>query len=300
MKQLSLRKHPIPNRLNLAISLTQISLALFLLILSSKVENTYLYFALALIFAYVMQVGFFLMHEAGHNVLHQSRFINDGLGKVISALFPSTFILYKTGHKAHHRNNRSDTELYDYIRPSENPVLKIVLHYLLFFGLQWVGHWLMSIYVLIAPKRKAEDLIGKKAHYFDFTIKISKVTLFFEILLSVSILSSLFLIFDLDGHRILGFYAIFAVFFSSQQQIYHNKASRHIVEGSYDLRLPYGLNWLYLNSNFHLQHHRKAKVPWLYLSNMANGKTHSKPFLWHWAHILLPPSKLSSEDHAHE
>ena len=176
MKLVALKKYPIPNMLNLAISLTQITLALLLLIMSSKVENTYLYFALGLLFAYVMQVGFFLMHEAGHHVLHQSRFINDALGKVISALFPSTFILYKMGHKAHHRNNRSDSELYDYIRPSENPFLKILLHYLLFFGLQWVGHWLMSLFILLSPQKKAEDLVGKEAHYFDFTIKISKLT----------------------------------------------------------------------------------------------------------------------------
>ena len=66
-----------------------------------------------------MQLGFGLAHEAVHSKLHASPAVNEGIGILLYSLFPGSYHLFEIAHLIHHRRNRSDAELEDYVLPGE-------------------------------------------------------------------------------------------------------------------------------------------------------------------------------------
>jgi fatty acid desaturase len=76
----NLRRFAIPGRLNLLLVAAQMAAALAILALASRTHKPYLLIALAIVFAFVMQMGFCLAHEAVHRKLHPNRTINMGAG----------------------------------------------------------------------------------------------------------------------------------------------------------------------------------------------------------------------------
>src|SRR5580700_11158832 len=58
--------YPIPGQLNIFLTCAQIFVALTILTAASHTKNSYLLAILAIIFAFIMQMGFCLAHEAVH------------------------------------------------------------------------------------------------------------------------------------------------------------------------------------------------------------------------------------------
>ena len=100
-----------------------------------------------------MQMGFCLAHEAVHGKLHRRRRVNEALGILMFALFPGSFHFFEVAHLLHHKRNRSDDELEDYVLPTEIPWQKRVAYYFLICGLFWCLVPLSSIVIAMIPRR---------------------------------------------------------------------------------------------------------------------------------------------------
>ena len=98
-----------------------------------------------------MQMGFCLAHESVHRKLHPNRTVNIGVGVLAFALFPGSLHFFEVAHLLHHRRNRSNDELEDYVLPGENPWVKRTMYYLLISGLFWLLLPVTSILVAMIP-----------------------------------------------------------------------------------------------------------------------------------------------------
>ena len=68
---------------------------------------------------------------------HPNRRINDGAGVLFAAFFPTSFSIQRISHFGHHRRNRTDQELYDYVLPHQSWWLKTYWIYCLLTGFYW-------------------------------------------------------------------------------------------------------------------------------------------------------------------
>src|SRR5271165_4468089 len=143
---------PIPEKLNLLLAAVQMTAALTLLAVASRAANLAETGVLAVAFAFVMQMGFCLAHEAVHGKLHPGRKVNESLGILLFTLFPGSYHFFEVAHLLHHKRNRSDAEVEDYILPSEVPWLKRVAYYLLICGLFWSLIPLTSVVIAMIPR----------------------------------------------------------------------------------------------------------------------------------------------------
>src|SRR5205807_1003894 len=106
-------KFAIPGTLNLIVAIICSFACLFLLALASRQHNWLAISAIAIAFAMMMTPVYTLIHEAEHNILHSDRHINNFLGKWLSCLFMAPFSFIKHCHLKHHKNNRTDMEMWD-------------------------------------------------------------------------------------------------------------------------------------------------------------------------------------------
>jgi fatty acid desaturase len=114
----------IPNTLNLFLLGAAGTTAVACLWLTSHATGWWTTIAAAIVFSYVNNTIFSLMHEAVHRTFHTDLHVNEICGRIAAAFFPTAFTLQRVFHEAHHTNNRSDVERFDYYAPHENRILK--------------------------------------------------------------------------------------------------------------------------------------------------------------------------------
>jgi fatty acid desaturase len=267
-------RYPIPAVLNLLLVAAQMTAALAILRAASVATNTVTVCFLAVAFAFIMQLGFCLSHEAVHGKLHGQRRVNLGLGILTFSLFPGSYHFFEVAHLIHHRRNRSDGELEDYVLPTETPWLKRLTYYLLISGLFWLLIPLSSIAIAMVPRNSirlpapGEDA-GAFRRFAQFLNEVRpqrvRRDLFIAGLLWVVAVPLL----NLKLSAIVVCYWVFAFSWASQQYVYHVRTPRHVVLGALDLRLWRPLELLYLHFNYHLTHHLAVWVPWIHLPRIA-------------------------------
>ncbi len=277
-QQSSLRKrYPIPDRLNVWVTVAQLAVSVALLWGASRFWSQHQLWGVAvcaLVFSFVMQAGFSLLHEAEHRKLHSRRSVNDFLGFLCAAMFPGSFQLLTVAHLNHHKVNRSDAELVDYIRPGESAWLKHVQFYALITGLIWVTAPVVTLVICLTPttllsKAFAKGEGGTIARYLAFIQRAGANRVRLETIAAIGLWALVWWSLGLAFAAVAICYAAFAFSWSSQQYIYHVRTPRHLIEGAYDLKLWAPLQALYLNFNYHLSHHRAPNVPWLYMRDVA-------------------------------
>ncbi|MCB9759760.1 MAG: fatty acid desaturase [Alphaproteobacteria bacterium] len=285
------RTHPIPGGLNLALTAGVFAASLGLLGLGERLGGLGLA-ACALAFAVLGQTNFALIHEAEHDKLHPRQGVNDAAGVLLSALFPGSFTVLKAAHLMHHRRNRSDAELIDFYRPGERWA-KTLKYYTLISGAIWVGSPLVSVALCFVPGRwfrpdpgraKGTDLTT----FLSFLEGVNPWRIRAEVALTVGLWAAVIPMLSLSWTTLALVYATFAFFWASQQYVYHVRTPLHLVEGSFDLRMPRWLGWLWLHFNYHLTHHRTVSVPWLYLPEVAQEQPW-RPYLRTWLTSWRPP-----------
>ena len=286
----------IPNRLNIVLTVLVIVLSVWCLYYTANTDSVAGMIFVAILFSFVMQTGFSLLHEAEHNKLHRSQRVNDILGFLLATLFPASYRLLKEAHLNHHKMNRSDAELVDYYTPSDNRTVKTILYYSLISGLIWMAAPVMTLLVALLPSRLTEQRPDKKNtsatdKYMPFIQKAGSRNVTRETIAVLIIWVFLWNTLQLDWLSLSLCYAAFAFSWSSQQYIYHVRTPRHLIEGAYDLSLFAPLQWLYLNFNFHLQHHRAVNVPWIYMHNM-NAATPERKYLSTYLKLWSPPQSV--------
>lgn len=293
--QSSLRKrYPIPDRLNICITLAQLAVSAALLWGASRLWDSQQWLGVAvcaLVFSFVMQAGFSLLHEAEHRKLHSKRSMNDLLGFFCAAMFPGSFQLLTVAHLNHHKVNRSDSELVDYVRPGESALVKRIQYYALISGLIWLTSPLLTLIICLTPTRLLSKAFekgegGAVARYLAFIQRAGANRVRLETLVAILLWAAVWWLLGLGVAAVAVCYAAFAFSWSSQQYIYHVRTPRHLIEGAYDLKLWAPLQALYLNFNYHLGHHRAPNVPWLYMPALAQEaptQSYALTYLALWA-----------------
>jgi fatty acid desaturase len=286
---------PIPGELNIALAAVQITTSFALLAAASHAKSLWITAVLAVAFAFIMQLGFCLAHEAVHGKLHANSNVNEGVGILLFSLFPGSYHLFEIAHLTHHRRNRSDAELEDYVLPTEIPWLKRVSYYLVLCGLFWLVTPLAFVLIALTPgsvqvPAPAEDA-GALSRYLQFLNNVHRWRIRRDLLITAIIwmVASLFLHFTLAALAVC--YASFAFCWASQQYIYHLRTPRHAVLGAWDLHLWRPLELLYLHFNYHLTHHVAAWVPWIYLPKIA-AEQPTRDFLTAYFDQWRPPQPL--------
>lgn len=290
-------RYPIPSTLNVVLTSAQVVGSVLLLRVASNASSPFVFWSSVLAFAFWMQMGFSILHEAEHNKLHSSRVVNDFLGTMVAVLFPGSYQLLKTAHLSHHKKNRSDAELVDYVRPGESRLAKRVQFYALVCGLVWIGVPLFTVVVSLVPwglVPMAESGAKKSGVglYLAFIREIGAWRVRGEALLTVAVWWALFRVLRLDVAAVAIAYAAFAFSWSSQQYIYHVRSPRHLVEGAFNLKLWRPLELLYLQFNYHLTHHRAVSIPWIHLRR-ATAELPTQGYLATYWRLWRPPEPVS-------
>jgi fatty acid desaturase len=288
--------YPIPGRLNLLLVIVQVSAAFAILTAASRSQSRYLLAALAVSFAFVMQMGFCLAHEAVHCKLHRNRTLNLGLGVFMFSLFPGSFHFFEVAHLIHHRRNRSDDELEDYVLPGENPWVKRVMYYLLISGLFWMLLPLSSMVVAMIPMKRIrmprpDDEAGTFRKFAQFLNDVRPGRVRRDLLVTAVVWGIAFPLLHLQLASIALCYGAFAFSWASQQYIYHVRTPRHTVLGALDLKLWKPLEMLYLHFNYHLTHHLAVWVPWSHLPSIA-AEHPTRGYLTTYVDLWRPPELL--------
>ncbi|HEY2471131.1 MAG TPA: fatty acid desaturase [Terracidiphilus sp.] len=265
---------PIRGRLNLFLTGLQVAASLGILTAASYASNAYVLAGLAITFAFTMQMGFCLAHEAVHSKLHLDRKLNLGLGIFLFSLFPGSFHFFEVAHLLHHRRNRSNDELEDYVLPGENPWFKRIMYFLLISGLFWLLLPLSSIFVAMIPRRRIklprpEEGAGSFRKFAQFLNEVRPGRVRRDLLVTLVVWGIAFPLLQWRLFSIAVCYAAFGFSWASQQYIYHVRTPRHAVLGAYDLRLWKPMELLYLHFNYHLTHHLAEWIPWNYLPSVA-------------------------------
>ena len=225
----------IPSRLNLVIAGAQLT-ALALILAGAKHAAGFALFAWAIAFAFVMQSAHALLHEASHRKLHPNRRVNDGVGFLLAAIFPTSFTFITAAHLSHHRVNRSDAELFDYIKAHEKPWQKIAGYYALIIGLLWAGQVFFSFGLSVtsrATTKRAYAALDKDGRrFFSFLLRLPRARIRVEVLGIVALWTLAIVLLDLDLRTIAACYGDFIFSCASQQQIYHTRTPSHVVDGA--------------------------------------------------------------------
>jgi fatty acid desaturase len=289
-------EYAIPGRLNLLLVAVQMSAAFAILTLASRVHNRYLLMTLAIVFAFVMQMGFCLAHEAVHRKLHPNRTINIGAGVLAFALFPGSLHFFEVAHLLHHRRNRSNDELEDYVLPGENPWIKRIMYYLLISGLFWLLLPVSSIVVAMIPRSSMrlpnpDDDAGAFRRFVQFLNGVKPGRVRRDLLVTSAVWAIAFPLLHLRLASVAVCYAAFGFSWASQQYIYHVRTPRHAVLGALDLKLWRPVRWLYLNFNYHLTHHLAVWVPWNHLPSIA-AQQPERGYMNTYLDLWRPPESL--------
>jgi fatty acid desaturase len=267
------RVYPISAILNLAIAGLQIAALLSLLWLSGRVEIGWLLILISVGYGIVMNSGYAMMHEAEHNILHPNRRINDAVGVTLGLFFPAPFHLLRQGHLGHHLRNRSDDEAFDFYFEGENPVWKFIQLYGILTGLFWITIVLSNFLALIIP-----NLLKPKFVAFDrpTAALLESLNPKFQLLVRWEALGVVmlhcFLIWIWHIPIINYFIVIagFGVIWSALQYVHHFGTVRDVQKGALNLKTFTLLDIIWLNHNWHLNHHLNPTVPWIYLPFLEN------------------------------
>jgi fatty acid desaturase len=259
----------------------------------------------AILFGFVNNTLFSLMHEAVHGMFHSNRTVNEAAGNIAAAFFPTIFVVQRLSHLTHHKNNRSDVERFDYYEPSDNHVLKVAQWYSILTGLYWLFIPVFTtVYALFGgfiPWRRivaTDGVVGRQTSataYFESLQLIPMSSIRFGYLLTIAVQALLIWGLDLSFWRWAACYACFGLIWSSLQYADHAFSALDKHEGAWNLTVSPFTRLTFLNYHFHLCHHRDITVPWRKLPDRVRNDDPTIPFkhmlYFMWAGPRLKPGE---------
>jgi fatty acid desaturase len=289
---------PIPGALNLALAAAASTAALGLLVFASRTPSWGWRIAAAVAFSYVNNTIFSLLHEAVHGHLHQNPRVNEMAGRLMAAFFPTGLGFQRICHLGHHRRNRTDAEVFDYILPGESRLLKTVQWYGILTGLYWLLPPLGCLLYLIWPGffNLPERLKGTR--YFRQTSTAAMLsgfegvpegTIRLEILFSFAFQAAVIWLLGLTPAGWLTCYAAFGFNWSSLQYADHAFSERDVHDGAWNLRVSRPVQYLFLNYHHHKAHHRDPRIPWVHLPKHVDFAEKRPAFLSIWLRMWRGP-----------
>lgn len=269
----------IPGTLNIALTLAAAAACSGALWLASHGSLWQIVLA-AIVFSFVNNTMFSLLHESVHGIAHRNRVVNEGLGTFAAAFFPTALSLQRVFHLGHHAHNRTVQEQFDYIRPFDKPWLKRAQWYAILTGLYWVFVPLGGIAYLIAPRVfEYRDLQTGATSMFAGLANASRTRIRLELLSTIALQIALMAMLDVNLTGWIACYAAFALNWSSLQYTDHAFSKLDVRDGAWNLRVNPVTRLLFLNYHHHLAHHRHPHVPWLYLGDYLDPRE-ERPSFW--------------------
>ncbi|MDB4888110.1 MAG: fatty acid desaturase family protein [Gemmatimonadetes bacterium] len=299
------RAHPIPGAVNLCLLAGAMIAAGWLLAAASHAPRWWQVALAVLAFSYVNNTIFSLLHESVHRMFHRNRAVNEWGGRLAAAFFPTALAFQRVFHLRHHRNNRTEVEQFDYLRPSDNRALKYAQWYAILTGLYWTASPLGMLVFLVWPGAfrsrvfRADDsalaqqtAAGAMFEGFD-DAPTSRIRL--EILFTLLVQAALVVLAGATWRGWLLCYAAFGINWSSLQYADHAWSELDVREGAWNLRVNRVVQWLFLNYHHHKAHHQRPDVPWLYLSQHVDFSEPRPSFARIWLSMWRGPRPLPDD-----
>jgi fatty acid desaturase len=299
---------PIPSTLNVALLLTAVVLAGVLLWFASHAESWVSLILAAVAFSFCNNTLFSLMHEATHGTLHPNPRVNNGMGRVAAAFFPTAFTLQRAFHLTHHRNNRTELEQFDYLRRHDHKLLKLAQWYSILTGLYWAfsplacllyfcAHWVFALPVL----RRRDSTVAHQTSvraYLQSVDNVSASIVRLEILLTAGIQAAMAWALDLSLAGWFCCYAAFAANWSSLQYADHAWSPLDVLNGAWNLRVNPLVQAIFLNYHHHLAHHQHPSVPWIHLPRFVDNALPRPSFVATYLRMWRGPRPFPDEHEA--
>ncbi|MAE57728.1 MAG: fatty acid desaturase [Halobacteriovorax sp.] len=282
----------VPNKINLLVAVLSISSSCYLLWLASHASQWYIKLFCFIAFGFVGNTVFSLLHETVHSNFNTNKKVNYIFGNIFAAFFPTGFSFQKSCHLNHHRQNRTDFEMFEAYHDRDSKFLKTVMLYFILTGVYWISPPVGSLWLMLAPnsllksgwsgydnyERGRMGGAGMLRHLGERPkSEITKMRI--EVLFSLVFQISLFYILDLN---ILGWvicYFGFALQWSSLQYADHAYTVRDIRNGAWNLKVSKFTQWFYLNYHHHLAHHQHPHVSWYHLPKFVDFSA-ERPSFW--------------------
>ena len=254
-----------------------------------------------LVFSYSNHTMYALLHEAIHGAFHRNNRINDWAGRWCSGFFPTSYRLQRSFHLTHHRNNRTESEQWDYLRPGDNRFLKLAQWYAILTGLYWVFVPLASLLYLFFPGflklagLRESQLASQTAsnEYLGALDKLDETGARLDVLFSIAFQSILFLALDLTPQGWVMCYAAFAFNWSSLQYADHAFSPLDVTNGAWNLRTHPVVRAVLLNYPLHRAHHQHPTASWVELPELVDPEEEPQPsFLENWLRMWRGPEEL--------
>ncbi len=227
---------------------------------------------LAIAYALLMNSAYAMLHEAEHGLLHGNRRINDTVGAMLALFFPAPFHLLRQGHIGHHLRNRSDDEAFDFYFEGESRLWKTLQLYGILTGFFYLAVILSNLLALIHPR-------FLKARWADFdrptrALLDSLNPRYFRLIrleaIAVFLLHGTWIwLWGTPVWKHLLLLGSFGVLWSALQYVHHFGTERDVLKGARNLRTWKWLDALWLNHNWHRNHHSQPTVPWTRLPEIT-------------------------------
>ena len=278
--------YPIPGTLNITLAVMTYSLALGCLWLASATEFWWLAIICALVFSFVANTIFSLLHESAHGLFHKNKWLNYIFGCVSAAFFPTAFSFQKVCHMGHHQRNRTDAELFDYYTDPKKKFVSYYRLYSLLTGFYWLSIPVgCLLYLLLSPffhsaifRDKITRVMGLNPMVED-VIQADALPLRLEIVATVLFQALIIWSLNLSFGAWWLCYIAFALNWSALQYTDHAWSERHITNGAWNLRVHPWIQVIFLNYHCHLVHHRYPDTPWKYLPQRVDPNEPQPSFL---------------------
>jgi fatty acid desaturase len=263
--------YSLPSRLNLLIAAAQ-AIGLLALLAAASIDSGWALAGLAITYALLMNSGYAMLHEAEHGLLHANRRLNDTVGAILALFFPAPFHLLRQGHIGHHLRNRSDDEAFDFYFEGESRIWKTLQLYGILTGFFYLTVVLSNLLALIHPNllkarwgdfdRPTRALLDSLNPRYFRLIRIEAIAVFllhgtWIWLWSTPVWKHLLLV------------GSFGVLWSALQYVHHFGTERDVLKGARNLRTWKWLDALWLNHNWHRNHHSQPTVPWVDLPKIT-------------------------------
>lgn len=289
---------PIPGALNLVLAAAAPAMALGLLVFASRTPSWGWRIAAAIAFSYVNNTIFSLLHDAVHGNFHPNRTVNETAGRLMAAFFPTGLGFQRICHLGHHRRNRTDAEVFDYILPGENRLLKTVQWYGILTGLYWLLPPFGCLLYLLWPGFFHLPERLRDTRFFRQTSAAAMVsgfenaprrTIRLEILFSLAFQLAIIRLLGLTPAGWLTCYAAFGFNWSALQYADHAFSERDVHDGAWNLRVNRLVQYLFLNYHHHKAHHRNPRIPWIHLPKHVDFSEERPAFLSVWLRMWRGP-----------
>lgn len=264
-------RYPIPSRRNALLCVTLL-LGLPALLLAAGRVPLWALPGLMIVYAIFMNTGYSLIHEAEHGLLQERENLNHFFGAALALFFPAPYHLLRQGHLGHHLRNRSDDEAFDLYIPGERKFFKFIQLYGTVSGLYWVLVAACTPVAALHPRllkpawakfdRTTEAIIESLNPRYDRLIRL-------EATAAVLLHGGLIYFGHIPVSRWLLMGFAFGFTWSAMQYAHHYATVRDVALGARNLRTFAWLDRLWLNHNWHLNHHRQPVVPWLHLPALS-------------------------------